>query len=76
MNVFLLLSAFLGITLFEVPGLIQKRYWRELIAFFVFLSIAFILSFLLTIGVKIPNPTKGIEYVVKFFLNLFTKLIS
>ncbi|MDK2822481.1 MAG: hypothetical protein PWQ67_868 [Clostridia bacterium] len=62
----LLIIAFIGIALFEVPGLIQRKYWRELIFFLILLLLAFILSFLQVIGIKIPSPIKGIEFLVKY----------
>nr|WP_243270090.1 hypothetical protein [Thermanaerosceptrum fracticalcis] len=68
----LLIAAFVGIALFEVPGLIQKKYWRELIVFLMFLLGAFILSLLQVLGVKVPNPVKGIEFLVKNFLTIIT----
>lgn len=68
--IFLLIIVFIGIALFEVPGLIRKKYWRELTVFSIFLLLAFILSLLQTIGVKIPNPTKGMQYLVKDILHL------
>ncbi|KJS87214.1 MAG: hypothetical protein JM58_04950 [Peptococcaceae bacterium BICA1-8] len=67
--IILLITAFIGIALFEVPGLVHKKYWRELIVFLLFLLFAFILSLLQIMGVKLPNPTKGIEFVVKYFLS-------
>ncbi len=67
---FLLIMVFIGIVLFEVPGLIRKRYWRELIAFSLFLLLAFTMTILQAIGVEIPNPLIGMQYVVKDILHL------
>ena len=58
--VVLLLVAFGVIILFEVPGLIHKAYWRELIAFSVLLGLGFGLSLLLTLEVELPSITLGI----------------
>lgn len=66
----LLILAFTGVALFEVPALIQKKYWRELIVFSLFLLLAFVLALLQTIGVDIPSPLRGIGYVVKDLLHL------
>lgn len=65
MKVFLLLFTFAGIVYYEVPGLIHRKQWRELAAFAGLLSLGFVLSFLQIIGVKIPNPTKGIIFLIK-----------
>lgn len=68
--IFLLITVFIGIILFEVPNLIRKKYWRELIVFAIFLLLAFIMTLLQTIGVKLPNPVKGIQYLIKDILHL------
>ena len=65
MKVFLLLLTFAGIVYYEVPGLIHRKQWRELAAFAGLLSLGFILSLLQIIGVKLPNPTTGIIFLVK-----------
>lgn len=67
----LLITAFLGVTLFEAPGLIRKKYWRELITFIFFLSVAFILSILQIIDIKIPTLAKGIDYLFRDLLQLY-----
>lgn len=65
MKIFLLILAFTGIALVEIPGLFRKKQWGELAAFFVLLAIGFTLSLLQAIGVKVPNPDKGIEFLIK-----------
>lgn len=68
--IFLLIMVFIAIVLLEVPGLIRKKYWRELTVFSLLLLLAFILSLLQTMGVKIPSPMKGIQYLIKDILHL------
>lgn len=65
MALVLLILTFLGIAILEVPGLVRRRLWRELVAFSVLLTIGFVLSFLQIIGVKVPSPNKGIEFLIK-----------
>lgn len=57
----LLIVLFIGIILFEAPGLVKKKMWRELAAFSVYLSIGMALSIPQVLGVKLPNPTRAIE---------------
>jgi hypothetical protein len=71
MLVFLLIVAYLAIILFEVPGLIRKKYWRELVAFAVLLLVSFILSFLYVIGIKMTRPTEVITTIVNAVLSMF-----
>ncbi len=63
--VLLLVLVYLAMILFEVPGLIRKKYWRELVAFSVLLLLAFTLSLLQVLGVKIPNPNEAITTLVQ-----------
>ncbi|NPV71553.1 MAG: hypothetical protein HPY55_13090 [Firmicutes bacterium] len=57
----LLIALFAGIVLFEVPGLVKKKMWRELAAFSIYLLIGMALSIPQALGVRLPNPTKAIE---------------
>lgn len=68
--IFLLVCAFIGVILFEVPSLIRQKYWRELIVFSLLLAMAFAMSLLETIGVKIPSPAKGMDYLMENILHL------
>lgn len=61
----LVVLAFLAIILLEVPGLVKKKMWRELVAFSVYLSIGMALSIPQVLGVKLPNPTRAIEALVR-----------
>lgn len=70
MNVFLLLVLFGGIVIFEVPGLIYRKYWKELIVFFLLLGFAFIISVLVVLGIPIPSPARGIEVVITYILKI------
>jgi len=67
--IFLLICVFIGVILFEVPTLIRNKHWRELVVFSIFLSIAFIMALLQTIGVKLPSPAKGIDFLIRDFLH-------
>lgn len=68
--IFLLIIIFIGITVFEVPELIKNRYWSELIAFLAFLTAAFVISLMYIMNLPIPNPMKGLEYLIKDVLHL------
>ncbi|TGE34602.1 hypothetical protein [Desulfosporosinus sp. Sb-LF] len=68
--ILLLVSVFIGIILFEVPNLIRNKYWRELIVFSILLSIAFTMAMLETMGVKLPNPSLIIDWLVRDVLHL------
>ncbi|MBP2642847.1 MAG: hypothetical protein H6Q67_734 [Firmicutes bacterium] len=70
MDIFLLLLIYTGVALFQVPALIKKSYWRELIAFSSLFTLAFTLNLLQILDVNIPNPLKGIQYIVEDVLHL------
>ena len=68
--IFLLIIVFIGVVLIEVPGLIRKKHWRELVVFSLFLLAAFIMTLLQTIGVKLPSPFNGINILIRDILHL------
>ncbi|MEL7568446.1 MAG: hypothetical protein AAGU27_26715 [Dehalobacterium sp.] len=63
MYLLLLLLAFLVMAAWEVPGLFSKKLWRELTVFSTLWLLGFVLSLLLTLGVRLPSPTNGIKYL-------------
>ncbi|SDH89696.1 hypothetical protein SAMN05443529_12170 [Desulfosporosinus hippei DSM 8344] len=67
---FLIVCAFSGVILFEVPSLIRNKYWRELVVFSALLSISFIIVVLQTLGFQLPSPAKGLDYIVENVLHL------
>lgn len=68
--VFVLIFIFIGIILVDVPEMIRNGCWHELKIFSVFLIVAFTMSLFYILGIPIPNPVKGMEYVVKDLLHL------
>ena len=64
----LLILTFIIILIFELPGLIRKKYWKDLTVFLALLIIAFVLSLLQTIGIIIPSPAKYIETIINNLL--------
>ena len=65
MKILMLISAFIFIAWLEIPQLLKKKHWNELATFVVLFVIGFTLSFLHSIDVNLPNPNKGIEYLIK-----------
>lgn len=46
------------ISLFEIPPLVKKKYWKEIVVYSLFLSAGMTVSILLTTGMTIPNPSE------------------
>lgn len=67
----LLLLMFIAVILFEVPGLVKKKMWRELVAFSGYLLLGMVLSIPQVLGIKILNPSTYIETALKTILELF-----
>ena len=65
--------AFLVIGYFNVPQLVRAKEWRELTVFSCLYAFGLTLSILLIIGVTIPSPIKGAQYILKDVLNLHYK---
>ncbi|MCD2348008.1 hypothetical protein [Clostridium guangxiense] len=68
--IFLQICTFIAVLLIEVPDLVKNKYWHELKIFSIFLAAAFILSLFYIIDIPIPNPVRGIEYLIKDILHL------
>jgi len=50
----LLLIAFAMLALWQIPGLVRKRWWKELICFTGLWSMGLILSLMLSRGITLP----------------------
>ena len=50
----LLLIGFVIVALIQIPGLVQKQWWRELICFAVLWSIGLVLSLMISMGITLP----------------------
>ncbi|MDF2986242.1 MAG: hypothetical protein K0R50_1752 [Eubacterium sp.] len=48
----------------KIPELIRKKEWRELSAFSVFYIIGFVLGLLYVLDIPVPNPMKGLQYII------------
>jgi hypothetical protein len=66
----LLILIYSLIGLFQAPGLIRDRQWRELSVFAFFYSIAFLLSLLYIVGVKVPSQFVVMKFVVEDLFHL------
>ncbi|KKI90066.1 hypothetical protein WQ54_23410 [Bacillus sp. SA1-12] len=58
--------AFIGvlITLFEIPPLIKKKWWREMIVYFLLLTAGLTLCMLISVNVGIPTP---MDFITNFY---------
>ena len=64
--IFLVLIGFSLLVALEIPPLIKKKYWRELVAFSLLTAGALFLSILQTFGVELP-------YIESILLETYTK---
>lgn len=65
-----LIFVFITIALLDMPKLIKGKHWRDFIVFLGFFFLAFTISFLMAVGIKLPSPTAWVEYFVKQVLHL------
>lgn len=63
MPVVLLVVSFIAIAAYEAPAMIRQRQWGELALFTGLVFFGFVISLLQAIGVPVPNPVKGIEFL-------------
>ncbi|MEG6614889.1 hypothetical protein V6C27_00380 [Peptococcaceae bacterium 1198_IL3148] len=75
MIIFGLTVLFLAIIAFQVPTLIKKQMWRDLISFSVLMVVGIVLSFSIVLDISLPNPLQFIAAVftpvTQYFDNLF-----
>lgn len=76
MVIILLSVIFIGIIAFEVPGLIRKKMWRELAAFFILLVLGMVYSYGQVLDLPLPNPTSGIMAIFEPVSLFIEKLLS
>ena len=65
-----MLLIFVLMAFVQIPGLIKKKYWKELIAFSFFYMAAFTVSLLYVLDITIPSPIKGVKYVIEDLLKI------
>ncbi len=65
--VFLVFAVIAGM---DVPGLIQKRYWRELVVYGLIFAGGLLLSLMMAWGVKIPPFGTAINNLVKTIIGI------
>ncbi|ABO51342.1 conserved hypothetical protein [Desulforamulus reducens MI-1] len=66
--IFLLILTFTTMAFFEIPALVQRQYWRELVVFLSLWLLAFVLSILYALGIQLPSPAALITIVVQGLL--------
>jgi len=71
MSVLALILVFAVVSLYEVPSLVRRKLWRELVAFFCVTGLAFTLGLLMLIGVETPNPAAWMDRAAKWMVSLF-----
>lgn len=68
--------AFILMFAYQVPPLIRNEKWGELAAFAVLWLVGLVLSVLLAVGVKLPNPTLAIEFLLEPIVKILDKLLT
>jgi hypothetical protein len=62
----LLLIGFVLIALLEVPALVRKRWWRELIIYSLLLTLGLALSLAISLGAQLPYVATAISnFIIK-----------
>lgn len=63
--IFMMVIGFILAALLEIPGLIKRKWWKELFWYSFFLVSSFVLSLLLMLGVKFPDISQVITNLIK-----------
>jgi len=65
-TIVLILLGFAIICCYEIPKLIERKYWKELVIFSVFLMIALVFTIMHGMGITLPNPNQPAELLLHF----------
>lgn len=66
----LLLIGFGIVALIQIPGLVRKQWWRELICFAVLWSLGFVLSLMISMGITLPPISTVINKSISGFFGI------
>ena len=64
------------ISLFEIPPLVKKKWWREIIVYLILLSVGMTLAILISKNVTIPTPIDLLTKLYSPVTNFFEKILS
>lgn len=64
------------ISLFEIPPLVKKKWWREIIVYFILLSVGMTLAILISKDVTIPTPIDLLTKIYSPITNFMEKVLS
>jgi hypothetical protein len=64
------------ISLIEVPPLVKKKWWREIIVYLILLSVGMTLAILISKDVTIPTPIDLLTKIYSPVTNFFEKILS
>ncbi|WIF95764.1 hypothetical protein [Caminicella sporogenes] len=66
----LIILVYIIIGIIEILPLIKRNQKKELAVYLITFISAFVISLLLSLGVKIPSPAKPLEKAVKAIINI------
>ncbi|WP_195376844.1 hypothetical protein [Anaerotruncus rubiinfantis] len=73
MNLLFVCFAFAGIAAIDLPGMIKKKRWRNLIIYGVIFLLVLLLGLLIALDIKVPSPIKAIQMFYRDVLGLSFK---
>ncbi|GAW92421.1 hypothetical protein [Calderihabitans maritimus] len=76
MKLVLLVLGFSLIALYEVPPLVKKKSWKELIAFALLMLMGVTMAVFQVLEIPFPNPNKAIEFVFKPVSQLVERMLT
>lgn len=75
-KVLLLCLFYGGASAIQIPGMIARKEWRDLIAYSVFMFFSFAVALLMLLDIPVPNPTDLIIRLVGGFALRFMEAQS
>lgn len=72
MKILLVITLFAFVVLIEIPELVRREMWGELIAFSAITALAMLLTLAQVLDWKYPSPTRVIEYLAGLLVRWIT----
>lgn len=74
MNLFLVIISFAAIAAIELPGMVKKKQWRDVVLYSIVFVPVLALAVLMAFDMKIPSPIKAIQTFYRDVLGLSFKI--
>lgn len=70
MRLLMVFIGFAAMAAINLPGMIKKKLWRDLVVYLLFFLAVLTLAILMALGIKVPSPIKAVQAFYRDILHL------